>query len=184
LKLVDDWPVLNPANHRKTKESAQGGEKMYQTTKYVSGAVAPKRGYESHRPDLKVHQKEVLVQTKKISLPWIVTVIAVVLLVGLVMYRYNSMLQLDYKLTDEKKQYYAMVDQNTQMKVFIEKNLDLNHIKSKAIYELNMQKPGANQKVPVSVPVQDLSVATPAAESTPDSSIFSFFANTLKAVFG
>jgi len=157
---------------------------MYRTTKYVSGAVAPKRGYEEYRPNLKVHKNEYKRQTKKLSIGWVVAVSFIALLLGLVLYRYNYIVELNFKVAEAKSKYYAMVDDNTQMRVFIEKNLDLSKIKSKATNDLKMQKPGQNQKIAVSVPVKDFSVASSDASVNGGGDFFSFIAEKLKAIVG
>ncbi len=133
------------------------------------------------QPNLRVVNKK---RKKKSNKGWVVAVTFIIILLGVVIYRYNHIVQLNHMVSDLKKDYYATVDQNTQLKVFIEQNLDLNNIKDRAIRDLKMQKPGLNQKVPVSVPVQDLSIATPDAAKNNQGDILSFLSNTIKAVFG
>jgi len=134
-----------------------------------------------YKPDLKVVNKK---EKKKSKKGWVIAVTFIIILLGVVIYRYNHIVQLNHMVSDLKKDYYTTVDENTQLKVFIEQNLDLNNIKDRAIRDLKMQKPGLNQKVPVSVPVQDLSIATPDAAKNNQVDILSFLSNTIKAVFG
>ena len=133
---------------------------MYRSTKYVSGAVASKREYDEYQPNLRLQKQKKIKKSKKHNTIWVVSVFTIALLVGLIIYRYSNIVELNFKMAAAKKNYNVMLDENTKLKLFIEKNLDLDKIQLKAEGILKMQKPSPDQKVAVSVPVKDFSVST------------------------
>lgn len=127
---------------------------------YVYGSLAKQIQYEY---DVYEHNK-VLKEKKTYRLNRAVKLKAVILIlitfaVGFAaVYRYALIADLNYRLSDLEKKYEELVDENTQLKVAIEKNTDLPRIKEIAESRLGMQKPDRYQLVYIKVPKSNYTV--------------------------
>ena len=174
--------MLQPANNLNTSRKTLGGIDMYERQRYISGATAPKVGYESIRPTLSLHKEIKKKSSKKMIVTTFIAVILISVLMGLIIYRSNSIIQTNYVLSEQKRNLEKLVDENTQMKVYIEKNLDLNKVKNSAINDLGMQKPTKDQLAGISVPSEDIVLVNELPKQ--DESIFTSIGNFFKSIFG
>lgn len=80
----------------------------------------------------------------------------VVFIIGLlILYRYASITEINYKVNSKMKEYNNLKNENDRLSVDIAKSVNLQEIRRIAEERLEMQKPGSYQIIHISVPPVD-----------------------------
>ena len=124
-------------------------------TPYVQGTAAEKIEYNVYEKNkvLKTKKQQKSNNKAKIKIVfWVLLVFAC----GLTLiFRYAQITEMNYKLLKTNNQFNEIRNENSRLKVEIEKKLDLQTIKETAESKLGMQKPDRYQVIRVSVPKTD-----------------------------
>lgn len=127
---------------------------------YVYGTLAKQIQYDVYE------ENEVLKEKKKYRLNRITkfkAVVSILLIFALgfiVAYRYALITDLNYKISKLEREYENLRDENSRLKVAVEKDTDLPRIKEAAEKKLGMQKPDKYQIVYIRVPKSNFTVTS------------------------
>ena len=158
---------------------------MYRNARYVNGAAAPEIEYDVYKAHPKLREYKRHKKRRRVNFRLVMLIATLTLLVGFVIYRYNYIAEINFKIDEAKKQYNTIRNENTLLKVGIEKNLNLNKIRSEATKSLSMQKPSHQQKVYIAVNTKDFATSmSNADEKGEDSNFFSLMARKFKVLLG
>lgn len=125
---------------------------------YVYGSSAKKIQYDVYEEN-KVLKEKKKYRSNRFKKTRIVFSILLVFLTGfVVMYRYALITDLNYKISRLEKEYETIKNDNSRLKVAVEKNTDLSRIKTTAEERMNMQKPDKYQIVHIRVPKNNFTV--------------------------
>ena len=125
---------------------------------YVNGSTAPQIEYNVYEENEVLKSKKVHRSNYKIKLKLVLAILFVFCCFLLLMYRYAFITELNYSVDLASKNYEKIKNENTLLKIDIEKNLDLNIIRDVAETKLGMHKPDKYQIVYVKVPKFDVTV--------------------------
>jgi cell division protein FtsL len=128
--------------------------------KYVYGSTAEKIQYDVYEENRVLRQKKNQRSNNKAKLKMFLNVFFVFLLGAVIVMRYAMITELSYNLDKENKKYNNIVNENSRLKVQIEKNMNLAQVKEVAESRLGMQKPDKYQLVYVDVPRNDFSLVS------------------------
>ncbi len=123
---------------------------------YVYGSAAPKIEYDVYEENkvLKAKKKRRANNKVKVKLVFAVFVLFTAFLSVILMYA--EITEVNYELNKMNKYYNDKKNANIQLRLEIQKNLDLNRIKEIALTRLDMQEPDKYQIVYVRVPKKDV----------------------------
>lgn len=127
-------------------------------TNYVYGSAAPKIEYNVYEENEVLKRKKLHKSNYKVKLKMVFAILSVFCCFVLLMYRYAIITELNYSVEKAAKNYAKIKNENTLLKIEIDKNLDLNSIREIAEKRLGMQKPDKNQIVYVKVPKTDVTI--------------------------
>ena len=127
---------------------------------YVHGTAARKLEYDVYEKNkvLKAKRKQKSNNRAKVNL--ILGILVVFSLIFLIIYRYALITELNYNIDKSNKSYSEIKNENSILKVDIEKDTDLNKIKQIAEEKLGMHKPDKFQLIYVNVPKNDYSIVS------------------------
>ena len=128
---------------------------------YISGTSAKKlKYYEKLKYD--VYEENKLLKAKKKARSYIRTKLKIVCFVLAVfaccftmIYRYALITDLSYTINKLEKCHNELMNENSRIKIDLERKTDLNRIKEMAQSKLNMQEPDRYQIVYISIPKDD-----------------------------
>jgi len=136
---------------------------------YVHGSVA--RQLETQYVHYDVYEENQVLKAKKryrshrkIKFRTVMAILAVLSAGLVVMCRYAVITKVNYEINKQEKVYNTIKNENSMLKVEIEKMTDLNEVKEIAENRLGMQMPDKSQIVYIKVPRNDYTVVM--AEST------------------
>jgi cell division protein FtsL len=127
-------------------------------TKYVYGSAAPKIDYNVYEENEVLKRKKVQKSNSKVKLKMVLGILSVFCGFVFLMYRYAIITELNYSVEKASKTYAKVSNENTLLKISIDKNLDLNKVRDIAETKLGMHQPDKFQIVYVKVPKTDLTV--------------------------
>lgn len=122
---------------------------------YIYGSTAEKLQYDVYEENTVLRKKKVQRSNNKEKIKMILTTVVLFCMCFVVMYRYAIITEMNYNVYKQNQKYNDIKNENSNLKVQIEKELNLNNIKEIAEKELGMQKPDRYQKSYVKVPKYD-----------------------------
>lgn len=122
---------------------------------YVYGTAAEKIQYDVYEENTVLKQKKKYKSNRGTKLKAVLLIIAAFVMCYFVILRYTVITELNYKIIKESKNYENVRNEYVQLKVDIDKSLDLQKIREIAEKKLGMQKPDRFQMVYVNVPKSD-----------------------------
>lgn len=134
---------------------------MIETGKsYVHGTAARKLEYDVYEENQVLRAKKKQKSNNRAKLNLVLSIFVVFILVFLVIYRYAMITELTYNIDKSEKQYSEIKNENSILKVNIEKGTDLNKVRQIAEDKLGMHKPDKYQVIYVIVPKSDYSIVS------------------------
>lgn len=140
---------------------------MIETEKnYVHGTAARKLEYDVYEENKVLKAKRTRKSNNRAKFNLILSIFVVFILIFLVIYRYALITELNYNIDKSIKNYSEIKNENSILKVDIEKDTDLSRIRQIAEDKLGMHKPDKFQMVYVNVPKNDYSIVSQTYYST------------------
>lgn len=134
---------------------------MIKTDKnYIHGTAARKLEYDVYEENKVLSNKKKQRVNNKLKVKVVFAFMVVFALSGFVMYRYALITDLNYKINTKMNALNEIKNENTRLKVKIERELDLQKIQQFAEENLDMQKPDKSQCTFVKVPRSDFTTAS------------------------
>lgn len=131
---------------------------------YVYGTAAEKLDYqvpeENKVPEVKKNDKK----SSRIKFKLLLNVFAVFAICFIIIFRYALITELNYKINKSNISYNEIKNENSRIKVELEKDMDLHKVKEVAESRLGMQKPDKFQIVYVNVPKSDFTIVSDSAK--------------------
>lgn len=164
---------------------------MERNSSYIYGSVAPKIPQKTGRyPERKkvtrsVPQKAMPSQSSIPKVQMIFIVVFMVAVSFVILYRYTTISEMNYKMGMLTQEYDKLRDENRALKVDIETRINLDYVKEYAETNLRMHKPDNYQLVLVDVPKSDYSVVVDQSYidgATGNTSLMSNIVNFFKAI--
>lgn len=164
---------------------------MERNSSYIYGSVAPKIPQE---PERYVERKKIprtvpqKAMPSQSSIPKVQMIFIVVFMVAVsfvILYRYTTISEMNYKMGMLTQEYDKLRDENRALKVDIETSINLDYVKEYAETHLKMHKPDSYQLVLVDVPKSDYSVVLDQSyidDATENTSLMSSIVNLFKAI--
>lgn len=148
--------------------------------KYVYGTAAKKLEYDVYENNKVLKAKKQQRNNNKVKLRMVFNLVFVFSLVFAMMYRYALITEMNYEIDKLNVQYNKIRDENSRLKLEIEKTMNLASIEKIAEEKLGMQKPDKNQIVYVSVPKNDYTIASDTyGKNLKDKGVFAVFFNKI-----
>ncbi len=122
---------------------------------YVYGTAAEKIQYDVYEENNVLKAKKKQKAYNKIKLKVVMLILLAFGLCLTVIVRYAMITELNYSINKELKKYNEIKNENSRLKVAIDKDLDLGRIKETAEKKLGMQKPDKYQIVYMKVAKND-----------------------------
>ncbi|NLL05020.1 MAG: cell division protein FtsL [Clostridiaceae bacterium] len=134
---------------------------MIKTDKsYINGTAARKLEYDVYEENKVLSNKKKQRVNNKLKVKVVFAFMVVFALSALVMYRYALITDINYKINAKMNVLNEIKNENTRLKVKIERELDLQKIQQFAQENLGMQKPDKSQCTFVKIPRSDFTTAT------------------------
>lgn len=127
---------------------------------YIHGTAAKKIEYDVYEENNVLKAKRKHKTNNKAKLKVLCNIFVVFVLIFLVIFRYAMITELNYNIDKSLKEYNTIKNENSILRVNIEKETDLYKIKEIAENKLGMHKPDKFQIVYVNVPKNDFSVVS------------------------
>lgn len=122
---------------------------------YVDGSSARAIKYDIYSENSYLKQKQKSRSYVKTKLRLVAAVVLMFAIGCTVMYRYALVMDINSRIRTLESKYEKLEDENSQLKIDIEEQTDLNEVKRIALEELGMRTPTSNQIVYVKVEGQD-----------------------------
>lgn len=132
---------------------------MYSKNKYITGSLAEQVKPDIYEENIVLRQIKNKKRYRRNNSKLIFTISLFTMMLGLVVYRYSYVTELNYSLESAKVELNEITNKNSLLKVDIEKGLNLNAIRKEAKNKFKMHSPKENQKVYVRIHREDISVA-------------------------
>lgn len=133
---------------------------------YVYGTAAKKIEYDVYEQNKVLKEKKNYKSNIAIKAKIIVCIGVLFLFALVVMHRYTQITDMNYRLSGLEKQYEELRNENSRLKLAIEKQTNLSRIMQVAQENLGMQKPDKYQIVHIRVPKVSYTVAFTDYEKT------------------
>lgn len=127
---------------------------------YVYGTAAEKIEYDVYEHNQVLKEKKIRRNNAKIKWKVVFGIVIVFSLCLVLMYRYALITEMNLTAINSEKEYKQIKDENSRLRVEIEKQTDINTIREIAEGKLNMHKPEKNQIVYIYVPKNDYTVVS------------------------
>ena len=137
---------------------------MYSQYKYSHSSLAEQQRQTVTEESAKLRAIRVRRHHKKSNRRRIIAISFIAVMLGFCVYRSSYITELNYSVEQAKYELNTISNQNSLLRVDIEKNLNLNAIRREAKKKYKMQNPKENQKVYLKIERKDISVADCAAE--------------------
>jgi cell division protein FtsL len=132
---------------------------------YISGTSARKLSYDVYEENTVLKAKRKQKSNNRAKFNLVLIIFVVFILVFLVIYRYALITELNYNINESLKSYSEIKNENSILKVDIEKDTNLSKIRQIAEDKLGMHKPDKFQVIYVSVPKSDYSIVSKTYDS-------------------
>lgn len=127
---------------------------------YIHGSAARKLEYDVYEQNKVLRAKKQYKDNNRVKLKTVLSILLVFAAGLLLMYRFGTVMQMNYKIAEFEKEYNRIRSENSQIKVQIENETDLTSIKEIAEKRLGMQKPDKSQYVYIRVPRNDYTIVS------------------------
>jgi cell division protein FtsL len=128
------------------------------TDNYIYGSLAEKPIYDAYEENAVLKEKRNAKKYGKSKRRAVFAIFMVFLCCMTLMYRYAVLLNTNYTANKLEQQYEQIKNENSALKVDLEKNTDITYIKNEAEQRLGMNKPDRVQIVYVNVEKNDITV--------------------------
>jgi len=156
---------------------------LIQTGKnYVYGTAAEKLEYNVYEENKVLKAKKQAKSSSKVKLRAVCFVLVIFASCLVLMYRFALITELNYNINKLEKEYNLIRNENSRLKLAIEKDMDLNKVKKIAEERLGMQKPDKYQMVYINVPKNDYTKVAESYKHTKDKANDNMFAVLLDKV--
>jgi cell division protein FtsL len=118
---------------------------------YVHGTAARKLEYNVYEENTVLKAKRKQRSNNKAKAKMVLYIMTVFAMCFVVMLRYTQITELNYKIERKNKEFHSLRNDNSRLKVAIEKEMDLNKVRELAQQKLGMQKPDKYQVVYIKV---------------------------------
>lgn len=125
---------------------------------YVNGSTARKLEYDVYQENSVLKEKKKYRNSRIVKFKLVLSILAVLAAGLFVTYRFAAITQMSYNISQTEAKYYELRNDNSRLRMQIEKDTDLNSIKLSAEKRLGMQMPDKSQMVYVNVPKSDYTV--------------------------
>jgi cell division protein FtsL len=132
---------------------------------YISGTSARKLSYDVYEENIVLKAKRKQKSNNRAKFNLVLSIFVVFILVFLVIYRYALITELNYNINESLKSYSEIKNENSILKVDIEKDTDLSKMRQIAEDKLGMHKPDKFQVIYVNVPKDDYSIVSKTYDS-------------------
>jgi cell division protein FtsL len=132
---------------------------------YISGTSARKLSYDVYEENTVLKAKRKQKSNNRAKFNLVLSIFVVFILVFLVIYRYALITELNYNINESLKSYSEIKNENSILKVDIEKDTDLSKMRQIAEDKLGMHKPDKFQVIYVNVPKDDYSIVSKTYDS-------------------
>lgn len=151
--------------------------------KYVHGTAAEKLQYDVYEQNNVLKSKKKYRSNIRVKIKMTFTILAIFTSCLLLMYRYAIVTELNYNISKSDKIYNEIRNDNSRLKVQIEKEMDLAKIKEVAEKKFSMQKPDRSQMVYLNIPKQDFTVVAGSKKNIRDVNMFETILNKVNKFF-
>lgn len=132
---------------------------MIQTDKnYVYGSTAQKLEYDVYEENKLLKAKKQFKSNSKIKRKAVLIVMVIFAACLVIMYRYALITEMNYNIAKMEKSYNELRNENSRLKLSIEKDMDLERVRKIAVEKLEMQEPDRYQVVHIYVPKNDFTI--------------------------
>lgn len=125
---------------------------------YISGNTAKVFEYDVYEQNTVLKAKKQYKNNRKVKSRVVLSILFVFIAGLFVTYRFALITELSYNINECEKQYSKLRNENSLIKLSMEKNTDLAKIRELAELRLGMQKPDKSQLVYINVEKCDYSV--------------------------
>lgn len=139
---------------------------------YVYGTSAKKVQYDVYEENEVLKEKKKYRSNRGIKAKIVFSILLVFSTIFIVMYRYALITNINYEISKLEKEYKSLKDDNSRLKIAIEKETDLSKVKSIAEERLGMQSPDKYQIVHIRVPKSNYTVTSETYKSNAESNHF------------
>jgi len=129
-------------------------------SRYIDGSAARKIEYNVYSTNKILKEKRKSKLNKTVKLKAVIMLLIVFAAAFVIMARYASILDLNYKISKLEREYNALVSENSRLEIKLEKMTDLDEIRLIAQEKLNMVTPIKSQKVYVKIPKNDCTIVS------------------------
>lgn len=133
---------------------------------YINGSTARKLEYNVYEQNKVLKAKKQYKNNRSAKLKLILSILAVFAVGLLIVYRFALITQMSYNINKSEKIYNSIRNENSLIRIQVEKNTDLTGIKETAETRLDMHKPDKSQIVYVRVPKNDYTVVLNSPDQT------------------
>ena len=127
---------------------------------YVYGTAAEKIEYDVYEHNEVLKEKKRMRNNAKAKWKGVFGIMIIFSLCFVLMYRYALITEMSLTATKSEKEYNEIKNENSRLRVEIEKQTDIDTIKKIAEEKLDMHKPEKNQIVYIYVPKNDYTVVS------------------------
>ncbi len=125
---------------------------------YVNGTAARKLEYDIYEQNKVLKAKRQYKNNRAAKFRLVLSIMAVFAAGLLIVYRFALITQISYNINESERAYSKMRNENSLIRLQVERDTDLTKIKEAAVTRLGMQKPDKSQIVYVRVPKNDYTV--------------------------
>jgi cell division protein FtsL len=122
---------------------------------YVYGSTAQKLEYNVYEENELLKAKKRFKSNSKIKRKAVLIVAVIFAACIVIMYRYALITEMNYNISNMEKTYNELRNENSRLKISIEKDMDLERVRKIAAEKLEMQEPDRYQVVHIYVPKND-----------------------------
>lgn len=130
------------------------------SSKYIDGSSARKLDYDVYNSNEVLKEKKKYEQNKIGKSRIVIVLLVLFAMTFAIMARYALIMDLNYEISELEKEYTALQNENSRLAIKLEKQTNLDEIRTIAQDELNMATPVKSQKVYVKIPKNDYTVVS------------------------
>lgn len=131
---------------------------------YINGSAARKLEYDVYKQNKVLKAKKQYKNNRLTKFRLVLSILVVFAAGLLIVYRFALITQMSYNINKSEKKYSEIRNENSLIRIQVERDTDLTSIEETAKTRLGMQKPDKSQIVYVRVPKNDHTVVL----NTPD----------------
>lgn len=130
------------------------------SSKYIDGSSARKLDNDVYNSNEVLKEKKKYKQNKIGKSRIVIVLLVLFAMTFAIMARYALIMDLNYEISELEKEYTALQNENSRLAIKLEKQTNLDEIRTIAQDELNMATPVKSQKVYVKIPKNDYTVVS------------------------